>query len=78
MNPDVNIKPLQEEPTRIQGTGTPRSLPEQKQEQKPKPKLDEIKTKEKKEAQEHEDQKTSLVLGFVILGLSAFIIYKLY
>lgn len=72
INPDINPMPLKGKESRTQGTGTPRSLPEPLIE---KPKLPEIKKEEKEDAQEHEDQKSAMVIGFVALASAIFIFF---
>ena len=73
VNPDTNSVNLKKIDPSLEGTPTPKSIPESKEE---KPKLFEQKLMDIKDAQDHEDYKTALIFGFVSVGILGVIIYR--
>ena len=73
VNPDTNSVNLKKEVPSLEGTPTPKSIPESKEE---KPKLPEQKLMDIKDAQDHEDTKTALIVGFVAVGILGVIFYR--
>ena len=83
LNGDINIKPVApiSQPETLQGTTTKKSLPEPIKKSKPKLENKPISTTslyEKQEHQEHEENKTSLIVGGIVVGLTALLIYETY
>ena len=88
VNPDANLVKLKETVPKLEGTPTPKSIPEPKEEkpkeEKPKllepkeekPKLPEQKISDIKDAQDHEDTKTAMIVGFVAVGILGVIFYR--
>ena len=76
-NSDVNVKPVAPttQPATIQGTPTKKSLPEPVKHQTVQTKNQRISTKE---AIQHEDNKTALIVGSIVIGIVALTIYGIY
>ena len=76
-NSDVNVKPVAPttQPATIQGTPTKKSLPEPVKHQTVQTKNQPISTKE---AIQHEDNKTALIVGSIVIGIVALTIYGIY
>ena len=84
-NSDVNIKPVLpiSQPATIQGTPTKKSLPEPDitKESLPNQIIKSVETKDKqptKEATQHEDNKTALIVGSIVIGIIALAIYEIF
>ena len=79
-NSDVNVKPVAPatQPATIQGTPTKKSLPEPVKHQETKTKKSLQEPVEKKEAIQHEDNKTALMVGSIVIGIVALTIYGIY
>ena len=73
VNPDANLVKLKKTVPKLEGTPTPKSIPEPKEE---KPKLPEQKIADIKDAQDHEDTKTAMIVGFVAVGILGVIFYR--
>ena len=72
-NSDVNVKPVQSSTASPVGTKTKKSLPE--------PKKEEIKKDtvivEPKQTVQHEDNKTAIIVGGIVISLTALLFYKI-
>ena len=78
-NSDVNVKPVAPttQPATIQGTPTKKSLPEPVKHQTVQTKNQPI-VISTKEAIQHEDNKTALIVGSIVIGIVALTIYGIY
>ena len=78
-NSDVNVKPVAPttQPATIQGTPTKKSLPEPVKHQTVQTKNQPI-VISTKEAIQHEDNKTALIVGSMVIGIVALTIYEIY
>lgn len=76
INGDINVKPPVSQPKTIEGTTTKKSLPEPKKVKKEnKPSFSK---QHKASAEQHEDNKTALIVGSILTGIVALIVYEIY
>ena len=76
-NNDVNVKPVQSSipPTAVSGTETKKSLPGIDNNQK---RSNPVSITEDQKKTQHEDNKSAIIVGSIVIGLASLIIYAIY